>query len=375
MKCFTKFAVAMLTIILLSSTVTGCGLSEKQSTTTSKDSTKEKMQVAFIYNAQIGDYGWAYSHDVARKEIEKKLDYVKTVALENVAPGAKAERTMRELASRGFEVIVAPSSDYEADVLKVAKDLPNVKFLICGGTVSQKPNVESFWPKHYQMWYIMGKLAGYMTKTDVLGIVGAIVHPLDLQTQNAFTLGALSVNPKVKVRCLYINTYYDPAAEKDAAKSLINVGADVIAQSTNTPSHVQAAEEEGVYALSMWADMHKFGPKAFLSGDNFDWSQYYIPTIEEIHQGKWTPKMATFDITSGILRMADFGESVPQDVKDKIKAELDKVVKGGVDPDNFWQGPIYDNKDNLVVPKGEKLTEEQLLNMNWWVKGVVTSKK
>lgn len=375
MNYFIKFTVTMLVIALLSISTVGCGVSEKQPTDVSENSKQKKMKVAFIYNAQIGDYGWAYSHDIARKEIEKKLDYVETFALENVAPGAKAERTMRELASRGFEVIVAPSSDYEADVVKVAKDLPDVKFLICGGTVSQKPNVESFWPKHYQMWYIMGKLAGYMTKTNILGIVGAIVHPLDLQTQNAFTLGALSVNHKVKVRCLYINTYYDPAAEKDAAKSLINAGADVIAQSTNTPSHVQAAEEEGVYALSMWADMHQFGPKAFLSGDNFAWSQYYIPTIEKIHQGKWESKVATFDISSGILRMADFGESVPQDIRDKIQADLDKVTKNGVDPDHFWQGPIYDNKGNLVVLEGQKLTEEQLLNMNWWVKGIITSQK
>lgn len=369
-----NFLVVLVTV-LLSFSLAGCGSGEKNSASISEKPSGEKMKVAFIYNAQIGDYGWAYSHEEARKKVQQSLGYVETVSLENVSPGAKAERTMRELANRGFKVIVATSSDFEADVLKVAKDFPNVDFLICAGTVAKKPNVESFYPKHDQLWYIMGKLAGYMTKTNTLGMIGAIVHPLDLQTQNAFELGALSVNPKVKLKCLFINTYYDPAAEKDAAKSLINAGADVLAQCTNTPAHVEAAEEEGVYAISMFADMRQFGPKAFLSGDDFKWEKYYIPTIEKIHKNQWVPQLVEPDITSGILTMAHFGNSVPQDVRDKIKADLDKAIEGKVVPDSYWEGPIYDNKGNLVVPKGQKLTEKQLLNMNWWVKGIITSQK
>jgi len=368
-----KDALALMVVgMIVALLVTGCRSQTPASPEPEKGS-ENQMKVAFVYNAQVGDYGWFYRHDVARKELEQALDYVETIALENVAPGAEAERVLRELASTGFETIVAASADYEADVAKIATDFPDVKFLICAGTIAQEPNVESFFPKAYQLWYVMGKLAGYMTKTNTLGMIGAIVHPLDLQVQNAFALGAQSVNPEAVLRIVYINTYYDPAAEKDAALSLIDAGADVLAQCTNSPAHVQAAEEEGVYALSMWADMSQFGPNAFLSGDLYDWKEYYIPTIEAIRAGTWKPTIKAPDIDAGWIKMADFGPAVPEEVRETVLQELEKMMKREVDPDFFWTGPIYDNTGKTVVPEGYRPTDEDLLAMDWWVKGVITS--
>ena len=337
-----------------------------------KEKASGKMKVAFVYNAAVGDYGWFYSHDKARKTTQAALDFVETSYLENVAPGAAAERVLTELCDEGYKVIVAASADYEADAVKVAEKYKNVAFLICAGTVKNEPNVESFFPKTSQVWYMLGQIAGKLTKTNTLGMVGAVVHPLDLQIQNAWMLGAQSVNPKAQQRIIYINTYYDPAAERDAALSLIDAGADVVSQATNTPAHVQAAEEKGVYAMSQFEDMSKFGPKAFISGDIFYWEKYYIPTFKAIRDGTWKPRIFSPDLLSGICDMAPFGPAVTADMKAMVAKTREKFK---TDPEFFWKGPIYDNENKLRVPEGKQLSESELLEMRWWVRGIITSMK
>jgi basic membrane protein A len=332
---------------------------------------KEKLKVAFVYNATVGDYGWFYGHDKARKITDEELDFVETSFLENVTPGAVAERVMKELCKDGYDVIIPASGDYEADVLKVADQYPNVKFLICGALTKKDPNIESFYPLSTQVWYMLGQIAGKLTKTNCIGIVGAVVYPIDLQIQNAWILGAKSVNPEVVERIIYINTYYDPAAERDAAESLINAGVDVIAQNTNTPAHVQVAEEYGVYAMSMFEDMRQFGPNAYVSGDVFLWEKYYIPTLTAIYENTWKPRLFIPDLTSGIMDMAEFGPMVTEEMKAMVEESRNKMLTE--DPTFFWEGPIYDRDGNLRVKEGEKLTEEELSGMDWWVDGVITS--
>jgi len=332
---------------------------------------EEKLKVAFVYNAAVGDFGWFYGHDRARKITDEELDFVETSFLENVTPGAVAERVMKELCKEGYDVIIPASADFEADALKVAEQYPNVKFLICAGTVKKEPNVESFFPKSTQVWYMLGQVAGKLTKTNTIGMVGAVVHPLDLQIQNAWMLGARSVNPDVVQRIIYINTYYDPIAERDAALSLIDAGADVLAQATNTPAHVQAAEEYGVYAMSQFEDMRHFGPNAYVSGDLFFWEKYYIPTLKAIYENTWEPRVCTPDLTSGVVDMAEFGPMVTNEMKAMVEESKNRMLTE--DPEFFWEGPIYDVKGNLKVKEGEKLTDEELLEMNWWVDGIITS--
>jgi len=332
---------------------------------------ENKLKVAFVYNAVVGDYGWFYGHDQARKITEKELNFVETTFLESVTPGAVAERVMKNLCKQGYNVIIPASADFEADALKVAEQYPNVKFLISCGTVKKEPNVESFYPNSPQVWYMLGQVAAKLTKTNNIGMVGAVVHALDLQIQNAWMLGARSVNPDVVERIIYINTYYDPAAERDAALSLIDIGCDVISQATNTPAHVQAAEENGVYAMSQFEDMRQFGPNAYVSGDLFYWEKYYIPTLKAIYKNTWKPRLFIPGITSGVLDLAEFGPMVTEEMKTMVEETKHKMITE--DPEFYWKGPIYDNQGNLRVKKGERLTDEELLKMNWWVDGIITS--
>jgi len=332
---------------------------------------EEKLKVAFVYNAVVGDYGWFYGHDQARKITEKELNFVETSFLESVTPGAVAERVMKDLCKEGYNVIVAASADFEADALKAAEQYPQVKFLICAGTVKKEPNVESFYPKSTQVWYILGQIAAKLTKTNNIGMVGAVVHPLDLQIQNAWILGARSVNPSIVERIIYVNTYYDPAAERDASLSLIDVGCDVISQATNTPAHVQAAEEYGVYAMSQFEDMRQFGPNAYVSGDLFHWEKYYIPTLKAIYENTWKPRLYTPDISTGIVDIAEFGSMVTEEMKAMAEETKNRMLTE--DPEFFWKGPIYDNQGNLRVKEGERLTDEELLKMDWWVDGIISS--
>ena len=369
--------VVLMLVVLLFAACAGQSTESTGDTTTTDDTAatetgSQMMKVAFVYNAAVGDYGWFYGHDKARKLTDEQLDFVETSFLENVQPGSAAERVFKQLCDDGTSVIVAASADFEADVVKVAADYPNVKFLICCGTVAQEPNIESFYPKTTQVWYMLGQVAAKLTKTNTIGMVGAVVHPIDLQVQNAFLLGAQSVNPDIVERIIYINTYYDPAAERDAALSLIDAGADVIAQATNTPAHVQAAEEMGVFAMSQFEDMRQFGENAYVSGDVFYWEKYYIPTLEAIKDGTWEPRLYNPDLTSGICDMAEFGPMVDDEMKQMVDSTREKLL---TDPEFFWKGPIYDTDGTERVADGQQLTEEELLNMKWWVKGVITSMK
>jgi len=332
---------------------------------------EEKLKVAFIYNGPVGDYGWFYGHDRARKIVDEALDFVETTFIESVTPGAVAERVMKELCKEGYDVIIPASGDFEADALKAGEQYPNVKFLICGAITKKEPNIESFYPLSTQVWYMLGQIAGKLTKTNNIGMTGAVVYPLDLQIHNAWMLGAKSVNPDVILRIIYINTYYDPAAERDVALALIDAGVDVIAQATNTPAHVQAAEEYGVYAMSQFEDMRQFGPNAYVSGDLFHWENYYIPTLTAIYENTWKPRFFQPDVTSGVMDMTEFGPMVTEE----MKAIVEKSKKRMLTEDStfFWEGPIYDTEGKLRVKEGEKLTDEQLSEMNWWVDGIITS--
>jgi len=373
-----KSLLVLLMVLLTIGLLAGCGGgadttsgdTDTQSGDTG-DAAVEKMKVAFIYNAVIGDYGWAYGHEKAREETQAALDFVETSCLENVTPGANAERVMNDLATEGYDVIIAVSGDYEADVRKVAPNFPDTDFLLCCGAYSAD-NVESFYPKATQIWWVLGKVAAQLTKTNTIGMVGAVTAPMDIQIQNAFLLGAQSINPDVVERIIYINTYYDPAAERDAALSLIDAGVDVITQATNTPAHVQAAVEKGVYAMSQFEDMSQFGPDNYVSGDKFVWSAYYIPTLQAIQDGTWVPCPTLYepDMSSGVCDLIEFGPMVTDEMKAVAEEAVEQIK---ADPMVMWKGPIYDNQGNLVIGEGEYLTPEQLLAMNWWVKGTITS--
>lgn len=327
----------------------------------------KKLKVAFLYETTVGDYGWFYNHDKARIATDDALDFVETTPMESVIPGAMAERVIKELCDEGFDVINATGMQFEADVVKVAKNYPNVKFLICSGAVTTD-NIESFWPDRTQIWYMLGQIAGMLTKTNCIGTVGSFSTSMGKPIENAWLLGAKSVNPEVKHRIVYVHTFYDPAAERDAALSLIDAGVDVISQNTNTPAHVQAAEEMGIYAMSQFEDMREFGPNAYVGGEILDWKGYYIPTFTNIFKGTWEAKMYYPDFTTGACGLQEFRPMVTEQMKEIVNSTKQKILDE--DPYFFWDGPIYDNQGNLMVKKGEKKSMEEY-QMTWSVEGTI----
>ena len=198
-----------------------------------------------------------------------------------------------------------------------------------------------YFPERTQLWYMLGQIAGKLTKTNTIGMVGSIQIPIIVQINNVWLMGARSVNPKVEeLRLIYLNTFFDPAAERDAALSLIDAGVDVICNGTNTPSHVQAAQEKGILAMSQWEEMQKFGPEAYVTGEVFKWENYYIETLKAIRAGTWKPRLYYPPLDKGVVAFADFSPKVTDDIK-AVLAETQAKLKE--DPNFFWKGPINDN--------------------------------
>lgn len=331
-------------------------------------SIEEKMKVAFIYFGPVGDHGWTYQHELGRKYVEEKLPYVETVGLENVPTGADAERILTDLAKQGYKVIIATSFDYQESTLRVAKEFPDTIFLnSTGDKIAQ--NVGAYFGREYEGFYLNGVMAGLMTKSNVLGFIASYPIPPVFQDANAFLLGARAVNPNARVKLVWLNTWYDPAAEREAAMSLIDAGADVIAHETDSPAPHQVAQERGVFSVGKNSDMSKFAPKAFLTGTVWKWGTYYVRVLEEIKKGTWKPEAYWGHIGEGIFEMAPYGESVPQEVAKIVDEYGQKLTKG----ENIFQGPLSDTKGQPRVEKGKALNDEELRRLDWLIDGIETT--
>ncbi len=332
---------------------------------------KEPLKVAFVYNSLIGDAGWCYGHEQARKKVEEELDFVETTYMEDIAVGTQAQRVFSQLAEDGYDVIIPVTSAFEEDCRAIAPQYPDTWFLQNSGTYTA-PNCESLMPDTTEVWWLLGKAAAMLTKTKKIGVVGGFTASIDMAITNAWLLGAQSVDPDITEHIIYINTYYDPAAERDAALSLADAGCDVLSQGTNTAAHVQVAVEKGLYAMSQYEDMSSYGPDVYVSGDDLNWAAYYIDTLTKIHEGTLVPQepYASTNLWDKSCNYLPWGPMVT----DEMKAELDKAYEElKADPDLIWKGPIYDNQGNLRVKEGEYLSDEDFISMDWWVKGVVTA--
>jgi len=326
---------------------------------------EKEMKVGFVYVSPIGDAGYSYAHDLGRQAVEA-MDGVTTSYVESVPEGPDAERVMLNMARKGFDVIFATSYGYMDPMLKVAKQFPKVAFLHCSG-FKMAENMGNYFGRMYQARYLAGMVAGSMTKSKVLGYVAAFPIPEVIRGINAFTLGAQAVNPDVTVRVVWTKTWYDPATEKEAAKSLLDVGADVIAQHQDSPGPQEAAEEKGVYSIGYNSDMAQFAPKAHLTAPVWNWGPYYVKVVEAVRNGTWKAESVWPGLADGIVGLAPFGPMVPQEVQDKVAAAKAEIVGGK----KVFMGPIKDQQDNVKLADGVAATDEELLGMTWFVKGVV----
>ncbi|MCJ8141668.1 BMP family ABC transporter substrate-binding protein [Ancylobacter sp. A5.8] len=327
---------------------------------------QEKLKVGFVYIGPVGDFGWTYQHDQGRKAIEKEFgDKVETTYVENVPEGPDAERVIEQLARAGNKLIFTTSFGYMEPTLKVAKRHPKVMFEHATGYKRDK-NVSTYNSKFHEGRYILGQIAAKTSKTGTIGYIASFPIPEVISGINSLMLGAQSVNPDAKVKIVWVNSWFDPAKEADAAKALIDQGADVISQHTDSPAAMQAAEARGVKAFGQASDMIAFGPKAQLTSIVDNWSPYYIKRVKDVLDGTWTSTDTWAGMGDGEVVMAPY-TNMPDDVKAMAEATEAKIKSGELNP---FKGPIYNQDGKLVVKEGEVLPNGDILSMNWYVKGI-----
>lgn len=324
------------------------------------------LKIAFVYLGPVGDGGWTYQHEQGRKFIEKEYgNQIKTSYVENVPDTADAERVIRQLAADGNQVIFTTSFGYMEPTLKVAKLFPKVHFLHATG-YKVAPNVGTYQTRFYEGAYLLGILAGKMTKSNTLGFVASYPVPEVVRNLNAYTLGALSVNPKVKTKVVWVNSWYDPGKERQAAETLVAQGADILAQNTDSPAVVQVAQEKGVHAFGWDTDMAKYGPKAHLTANTENWGVYYSQQVKAHLAGTWKPEQTLWGMKEDLVRLSPLNPAVPPDVAKLFMEKKQSIIDGKLVP---FTGPLKDNKGAVRLASGA-MAIDKLMSINWLVAGV-----
>ncbi len=348
-----------------SAALLGCAKKEEAPAAAAKP---EPLKIAFAYVGPVGDGGWTFAHDNGRKAIEKEFgDKVATSFVENVPESADAERVLRDLAGQGNKLIFGTTFGYMEPMLKVAADNANVKFEHATG-YKQAPNMRTYDSRTYEGAYMAGIIAGKMTQSNTLGVVASIPIPEVIRNINSFTLGAQTSNPKVKTKVVWVNEWFNPPKETEAATSLINGGADVLFQNTDSAAVLKTAQDKGKRAFGWDSDMTAYGPKAHLASAIINWAPYYVSATRDALEGTWTGGGAVWwGVKEGAIDLVSIADDVPADTK----ARVDEVKKGLRDGSYaIWKGPITDNTGKLVLKKDEVADDKFLGGLNFFVKGV-----
>ncbi|MBO9515618.1 MAG: BMP family ABC transporter substrate-binding protein [Variovorax sp.] len=325
------------------------------------------LNIAFAYVGPVGDGGWSFAHDNGRKAIEKEFgDKIKTTYVESVPEGADAERVFRDMVAQGNKLIFGTTFGYMEPMLKVAADNPEVKFEHATG-YKTAPNMRTYDSRTYEGAYMAGIVAGSMTKTNTLGVVGSVPIPEVLRNINSFTLGAQSVNPKITTKVVWVNEWFSPPKETEAATALINGGADVLFQNTDSPAVLKTAQEKGKRAFGWDSDMTAYGPKAHLASSIINWAPYYIKATQDVLDGKWTTGQSWWGVKEGAIDLVSIAEDVPAETKAKVE-EVKKGLKDGTF--SIWKGPIVGQDGKEVVAAGAVADDKFLTGINFYVKGV-----
>jgi len=328
----------------------------------------EPLKIAFAYVGPVGDGGWTFAHDNGRKALEAEFgDKIVTKFVENVPESADAERVLRELATDGNKLIFGTTFGYMEPIQKVAPDFKDVKFEHATG-YKQGDNIRTYDSRTYEGAYMAGVIAGKMTKTNTLGVVASIPIPEVIRNINSFTLGAQSSNPKIKTKVVWVNGWFDPPKETEAATSLINGGADILFQNTDSPAVLKTAEAKGKRAFGWDSDMTAYGPKAHLASSVINWGPYYIQATKAALDGSWKGGTGSWlGVKDGAIDIVSIAEDVPAETKAKIDE-----VKAGLKDGSFaiWKGPLKDNAGKEVLKDGETADDKFLSGVNFFVKGV-----
>lgn len=327
----------------------------------------EPLKVAFAYVGPVGDGGWTYAHDRARAEVQAAFgDKIVTSYVENVPESADAERVIRDLASQGNKLIFGTTFGYMEPMLKIAPDFADVKFEHATGYKSG-PNMRTYDSRTYQGAYMAGIIAGAMTKTNTLGVVGSVPIPEVIRNINSFTMGAQSVNPAIKTNVVWVGEWFNPPKETEAAQSLINGGADVLMQNTDSSAVLQTAEKNGKRAFGWDSDMTAYAPKAHLGSAVINWTPYYTKAVNDALNGTWATGSVWWGVKEGAIDMVNVAEDVPADIKAKVNE-----VRAGFKDGSFavWTGPIVDNTGKEQIAAGTTADDGFLGGVKFYVKGV-----
>jgi basic membrane protein A len=326
----------------------------------------EPLKVGFLYLGPVGDFGWTYQHDIARKAaVEKFGDKIKTTYVENVAEGPDSEKVLNDLANSGHQLIFATSFGYMNYVLNSAKRHPKVFFEHATG-YKRAANVATYNIRFYQARYVQGVIAGKLSKAGLAGYVASVPVPEVVQGLNAFLLGMQSVNPKARLKFILINSWYDPPKEGDAAKALIDQGCDIITQHTDSPAPLQAAASRGIKAFGQSTDMSKFAPTTELTASTDVWAPYYIKRIEDVMAGTWKSTDTWGGFDSGMLAMSPF-TNMPPDVAALATSTVADITSG---KNKIFVGPLIDQSGAVKVPAGKTMDDGTLSGMQWLVQGI-----
>lgn len=358
----------------------GCGKTEAPAvapgsasapvTSASEPATSDPLKIGFAYVGPVGDGGWSFAHDNGRKALEAEFgDRIVTSFVENVPESADAERVIRDMAGQGNKLVFGTTFGYMEPMLKVAAEFKNVRFEHATG-YKQTDNMRTYDSRTYEGAYMAGVIAGAMTKTGTLGVVGSVPIPEVLRNINAFTLGAQSSNAAIKTKVVWVNSWFDPPKETEAATSLINGGADVLFQNTDSPAVLKTAEAKGKRAFGWDSDMTAYGPKAHLASAVINWGPYYINTTKQVLDGTWTAGAGVnswWGVKEGAIDIVSIAEDVPAETKAKVDA-----VKKGLAEGSFviWKGPLQNNAGKKVLAADAVADDKFLTSITFYVKGV-----
>ena len=331
---------------------------------------KEPLKIGFVYVAPLSDTGWVRQHDEGRKAVEAALgSRVKTTFVENVAEGPDAERVIRDLAATGHTLIFTPSFGYMEPTLKVAQEFPNVNFESITG-YKTTPNVAAANARYYEGRYLAGVVAGRMTKSNTAGYVAGFPIPEVLQGINAFTLGMRSVNPKARVKVVWLNSWFDPPRERDAAMTLFNQNVDIIAFHTASNAVMVAAQERGKMAIAYHSDMRRVAPDAQIAAVTHQWGGYYTERARAMLEGRWTSGTVWEGVAQGMVKVHGFGPRVPLAVQQEMQARQQDIASGRLKTFAAVTVAVKDNQGNTAIPLGTAMTDREIQSMNWLVEGV-----
>ena len=368
----SMFKLAALTAVAAAA-LAGCGKKEESAPApvaapaAEAPAKPEPLKIAFAYVGPVGDGGWSYAHDQARKKLEQEFgDKIQTSYVESVPEGPDAERVLRDMAGQGNKLIFGTTFGYMEALQKIAPDFSGVKFEHATG-YKTAANVRTYDSRTYEGAYLAGIIAGAMTKSNTLGVVGSVPIPEVIRNINSFTLGAQSVNPKIKTKVVWVNEWFSPPKETEAATSLINGGADVLFQNTDSPAVLKTAQEKGKRAFGWDSDMTAYGPKAHLGSAIINWAPYYSKATKEALDGSWATGSSWWGVKEGAIDLVSIAEDVPAEIKTKVEE-----VKAGLKDGTFtiWKGPIVGQDGKPVVAADTVADDKFLSGVNFYVKGV-----